>query len=106
MQPEIRIKRRTISILTLLCILGCVIVASPLSRQSPSASYASPSQDARDAVQDERLKQLDSQVAAQASTISALDSKINWMLGGIAGIYGMMALIGFVNLNLLRGKKL
>jgi hypothetical protein len=77
------------------CILATLIMLLPLFGQGLAAV---------DAVQNEKLSSLEMRVEIHGQTIAAIDSKMNWIIGGIAGIYGTMAVIGFMNMNLLKRK--
>lgn len=82
-----------------LCLMMGTLVAWPLPlfQEDHRAAVV-------DAIQDEKLGRNERDIAELRSTVQALDSKINWMLGGIAGIYGVLAIVGAINASILRKK--
>lgn len=80
------------------CVLGSCLSAWPIMVTQTT------NQETVNAVQDVLIVQLEARVNRNTVTIAELDSKMNWIIGGIAGIYAAMAIIGFINLSLLKGR--
>lgn len=79
----------------MLCLAMMTVVAWPLPLFQS---------DVINAVQDVRIANSEVRIDDLQNTVRAMDSKINYMLGGIAGIYGIIAIVGFLNLQLLKKK--
>lgn len=86
------------------CILGALIAIWPIVMES-IAQFPPQQETAIDAVQSEQIRALDRRVTRNATVIDATNDKLNWIEGGIAGIYGLMAVIGAFNLRIIGGKK-
>ena len=79
-----------------LCLMLGTLTAWPLSMFQEDSVV--------DAIQNEKLQRTERDIIELRTTVHALDSKINWMLGGIAGIYGVLAIVGAINASILKKK--
>ena len=61
--------------------------------------------DVSDAVQDVLIRQQEQQIQRLQEVVRQMDSKINYMLGGIAGIYGIIAIVGVLNALILKNRR-
>lgn len=91
-----------ITAITLSILCGAMILYA-ISMPPQKAGPYPMSQDAHDAVQDERIRSLEKVADTNARIVAALDSKMNYILGGVAGIYGVMA-VGLFSLK-VTGRK-
>jgi len=73
------------------CFFGSIILAWPLFGQS-----------VKDAVQDEKIQTLEQRVSDHGIAIESLNVKQNYILGGVAGMYALMGIIGVFNAKLIR----
>lgn len=84
-------------IVTAAAFLGCVAMVLPLLAQSGIT--------ATDAVQSEQIQQLDKRLNTLELSQVETNKNVNWMLGGIAGIYALIGIVGIVNIRMIVGKK-
>lgn len=59
-------------------------------------------QEAHDAVQDQRLQALERTAQASAIAIEEIQAKINWILGGLAGFGGLLTALHIIQLKRTR----
>ena len=84
-------------IIIAICFIGCFTIMWPL--------IASPLQDTVDAVQAEKIMNLEKSVALHSELISAINEKMTYTQGGVAGIYALLGIIGIFNLRIIRNKE-
>ncbi len=82
------------------CIAGMFLTAWPIL----------PPQDNQwqvlvDAVQTDQIRALDQRMAKLEEVVSETDNKMQWILGSVAGIYGLMAIIGMFNIKVIKNGK-
>ena len=93
-----RINDRNIRLLILACMVGTMLMLRPLIIQ------AFQPQGAIDAVQTEQIRALDMRVSSTERAIDDVNQNVNWILGGIAGMYALLGIIGMVNLKIIARK--
>lgn len=89
---------RKIAIVIALCLIMMIATAWPL----PLFQLGPQQETVQDAVQNEKLARSEADIARIQSTMAQMDSKINYMLGGVAGIYAIIAIVGVINAMFLR----
>jgi hypothetical protein len=86
--------RRIATLLSIACFVGCFITAWPLLAQAGDSIT--------DALQTERISSIGEQVRAHEILIAELNSKVTYSLGGIAGMYALLGVIGLFNMRLIK----
>jgi len=69
---------------------GCFLTAWPLIGQ-----------EATDAVQNVKIESLERRVAATEIVVASVNEKQTYILGGVAGMYALVGIIGIFNLRLI-----
>lgn len=76
------------------CFIGSVVMALPLMTQNVT-----------DAVQNQKLDELERRITAHDKLLDDIGSKQNYQLGGIAGMYALLGIIGLFNTQLIKKRK-
>lgn len=82
-------------LLTLACFLGCCVTAWPLLAQETTT----------DAIQNIKLLRVEEIVVRHDHLIAAINEKMTYTQGGVAGIYALLGIIGLFNLKLIQKKQ-
>lgn len=85
-------------VLIALCMCGCVLSAYPLLIALGQYSVVI------DAVQSEQIRQLDIRLTTAERKVEETDGNMKWILGSVAGIYGLLSIIGIFNFKLMAKK--
>lgn len=77
-------------------LFGAALMAYPVLAQRETAAI--------DAVQTEQIRALDIRLTSAEEDIRNTDTRITYIMGGIAGIYALIGLVGAFNIRVWRNK--